>query len=54
MFQIGEIVTLQTGGPRMRVIEITEDGEYICEWSRPSGLREQKKFSGDVLTVATE
>lgn len=52
--KIGDVVISDTKGPRMRVVEIDEDGLYTCEWTRPTGLRMSGKFSLASLTKNVE
>lgn len=31
-FAVGDVVTLKTGGPRMTVVRLSENGDFIVQW----------------------
>jgi uncharacterized protein YodC (DUF2158 family) len=47
-FEIGEIVQLRSGGPRMTVHSLDSDGEIVCQWFEGNEVHEEN-FPNDVL-----
>ena len=48
-FEIGEVVILNSGGPRMTVVGIAENGLVLCRWM----LEDGDEAYQDVFVAAT-
>lgn len=40
MFSVGDIVELNSGGPRMTVVEVESSGHVVAQWFEDSNLRQ--------------
>lgn len=47
-FEIGDVVQLRSGGPRMTVHSLVSDGDVVCQWFEESEVHEEN-FPNEVL-----
>ena len=47
-FEIGDVVQLRSGGPRMTVHSLVSDGEVVCQWFEGNEVHEET-FPNEVL-----
>lgn len=47
-FEIGDVVELRSGGPRMTVHGLVSDGDVVCQWFESSEVHEGN-FPKEVL-----
>jgi uncharacterized protein YodC (DUF2158 family) len=40
-FEIGDVVQLRSGGPRMTVHSLVSDGDVVCQWFEGSEVHEE-------------
>jgi len=50
-FQVGDVVVLKSGGPRMTVTYLEEHGKVQCEWF---GSHEAQSFKSSYAAAALE
>ncbi len=50
-FEIGDIVQLKSGGPKMTVKEISPEGSYVCRWFTGPKIT-QDVFEADTIEAA--
>jgi uncharacterized protein YodC (DUF2158 family) len=51
--QVGDKVTLNSGGPVMEVIGLSRHGKVWCEWPTSSGQTDDASFDAPMLRAAT-
>jgi uncharacterized protein YodC (DUF2158 family) len=47
-FEIGNVVQLQSGGPKMTVCDLVSDADVVCQWFEGSEVH-QESFPKDAL-----
>ena len=47
-FEIGDVVQLRSGGPRMTVQGLVSDGDVVCQWFEGNAIHE-KSFPKEAL-----
>ena len=47
-FEIGDVVQLRSGGPKMTVHGLVSDGDVVCKWFEGNEVREES-FPKDTL-----
>jgi len=47
-FEIGDVVQLRSGGPRMTVHSLVSDGDVVCQWFEGNEVHEEH-FPNEVL-----
>ena len=48
-FQIGEVVQLKSGGPKMTVSETNDAGMVMCTWFDPKKVLKKEAFDQSLL-----
>jgi uncharacterized protein YodC (DUF2158 family) len=51
-FKVGDVVQLNSGGPKMTVANVQTDGNVRCAWFSPDGKLENAVFPPDGLHPA--
>jgi uncharacterized protein YodC (DUF2158 family) len=52
-FEIGQVVQLRSGGPKMTVHSLVSDGDVVCQWFEGNEVHEEN-FPKDVLKKVVE
>jgi uncharacterized protein YodC (DUF2158 family) len=52
-FEIGNVVQLRSGGPKMTVHSLVSDGDVVCQWFEGNEVHEEN-FPKDVLKKVVE
>jgi uncharacterized protein YodC (DUF2158 family) len=47
-FEIGDVVQLRSGGPKMTVHSLVSDGDVVCQWFEGNEVHEEN-FPKEVL-----
>ncbi|HKZ77026.1 MAG TPA: DUF2158 domain-containing protein [Pyrinomonadaceae bacterium] len=47
-FEIGDVVELRSGGPKMTVHSLVSDGDVVCQWFESNEVHEEN-FPKEVL-----
>lgn len=51
--KIGDVVQLKSGGPRMTIVHVPDDGKYIkCLWHTDNGAVAEYVFPSEALVAA--
>jgi uncharacterized protein YodC (DUF2158 family) len=52
-FEIGQVVQLRSGGPKMTVHSLVSDGDVVCQWFEANEVHEEN-FPKEVLKKVVE
>ena len=52
-FDIGQVVQLRSGGPKMTVHSLVSDGDVVCQWFESNEVH-QENFPKNVLQNVVE
>lgn len=52
-FEIGNVVQLRSGGPKMTVHSLVSDGDVVCQWFEGNEVHEEN-FPKEVLKKVVE
>jgi uncharacterized protein YodC (DUF2158 family) len=52
-FEIGDVVQLRSGGPKMTVHSLVSDGDVVCQWFESNEVHEEN-FPKNVLKTVVE
>lgn len=52
-FEIGNVVQLRSGGPKMTVHSLVSDGDVVCQWFEGNEVHEEN-FPKEVLKKVIE
>lgn len=52
-FEIGNVVQLRSGGPKMTVHSLVSDGDVVCQWFEGNDVHEEN-FPKEVLKKVVE
>ena len=47
-FEIGQVVQLRSGGPKMTIHSLVSDGDVVCQWFEGNDVHE-RNFPNEVL-----
>ena len=48
-FEIGDVVQLRSGGPKMTVHGVISDGDLVCEWFETDVVHHEENFPNEAL-----
>jgi uncharacterized protein YodC (DUF2158 family) len=53
-FQVGDVVSLKSGGPEMTVESIESDGNVLCTWFDSNKRNKQRAIKREVLELVRQ
>lgn len=51
MFNLDDVVVLNSGGPMMKVIGFSHNGRVWCEWKNSDGFVEEASFNPETIKL---